>query len=55
MELDILKKADAIIKKDPDISLSVLSDREKTKIVDVLRVAYPLAELLSIVDCHCTG
>lgn len=48
MELDILKKAEEIIKKDPGISVSTLSNREKTKIVDALREAYPLANLLSV-------
>lgn len=48
MELDILKKAEEIIKKDPGISVNNLSNREKTKIVDALRETYPLAELLSV-------
>lgn len=48
MELDILKKAKEIIKKDPGISVSTLTNREKTKIVDALRETYPLAELLSV-------
>lgn len=37
MELDILKKAEEIIKKDPGISISHLNNREKTKITDALR------------------
>ncbi|CAI1915302.1 Transposase and inactivated derivatives [Serratia fonticola] len=48
MELDILKKAKEIIKKDPGISVSTLTNREKTKIVDALRETHPLAELLSV-------
>ncbi len=36
MELDILKKAEEIIKKDPGISISHLNNREKTKIADAL-------------------
>ncbi len=48
MELDILKQAKEITKKDPGISVSTLTNREKTKIVDALRETYPLAELLSV-------
>lgn len=44
MELDILKKAEEIIKKDPGISISHLNNREKTKIADALRQTYPLTE-----------
>lgn len=46
MELDILKKAAEIIKKDPGISVSSLTNREKTLIGDALRNEYPLAVLL---------
>ena len=48
MELDILKKAEEIIKKDPGISISPLNNREKTKIADALRQTYPLTELLHV-------
>lgn len=48
MEQDILKQAKEIIKKDPGIGVSTLTNREKTKIVDALRETYPLAELLSV-------
>lgn len=48
MELDILKKAEEIIKKDPGISISHLNNREKTKITDALRQTYPLTELLRV-------
>ncbi|EJZ6323115.1 IS3 family transposase, partial [Salmonella enterica] len=48
MELDILKKAEEIIKKDPGISVSTLTNREKTQIADVLRGSYPLKELLQV-------
>ncbi|RAP71117.1 HTH-like domain protein [Candidatus Erwinia dacicola] len=48
MELDTLKKAKEIIRKDPGISVNTLTNREKTKIVDALRETYPLAELLSV-------
>lgn len=46
MELDILKKAEEIIKKAPGISS--LKNMEKTKIVDTLRQTYPLTELLRV-------
>lgn len=48
MEHDILRKADEIIKKGPGISASALTNREKTKVADALREAYPLPALLSI-------
>ncbi|HCM4479886.1 TPA: IS3 family transposase [Salmonella enterica subsp. enterica serovar Java] len=47
LELDILKKAEEIIKKDPGISISTLTNREKTKIADALRDTHPLPVLLS--------
>ena len=50
MELDILKKAEEIIKKDPGISISHLNNREKTKIADALRQTYPLTELLHVLS-----
>lgn len=50
MELDILKKAEEIIKKDPGISVSALTNREKTQIADVLRGSYPLTELLRVLE-----
>lgn len=45
MELDILKKAEEIIKKDPGVSASILTNREKTLIADALRNTYSLVEL----------
>ncbi|HDL7647738.1 TPA: IS3 family transposase, partial [Yersinia enterocolitica] len=50
MELDILKKAEEIIKKDPGISVSTLTNREKTQIADVLRGSYQLTELLLVLE-----
>lgn len=47
LELDILRKAEEIIKKDPGISVSTLTNREKTKIADVLIDTHLLPELLS--------
>ncbi len=46
MELDILKKAEEIIKKDQGISGNSLTKREKTLVVDALRGTYTLPELL---------
>ena len=54
MELDILKKAEEIIKKDPGISISHLNNREKTKIADALRQTY--TSVMAIVACmRCSG
>lgn len=50
MELDILKKAEEIIKKDPGISAQFLTNREKMQVADALRETYPLAALLSILQ-----
>jgi putative transposase len=46
LEHDLLKKANEILKKDLGISLQLLNNREKTTLVDALREAYALSELL---------
>jgi transposase InsO family protein/transposase-like protein len=46
LERDLLKKANEIIKKDLGASLQLLTNREKTMLVDALKDAYTLAELL---------
>jgi len=46
MELDILKKASEIIKKDPGINPTKLMNKEKASLIDALRTKYPLNELL---------
>jgi putative transposase len=46
LEQDILKKANEIIKKEMGVDRQLLSNREKTQLVDALRQAYTLAELL---------
>lgn len=46
LELNILRKAEEIIKKDLGISVSTLTNREKTKVADVLRGTHPLPVLL---------
>lgn len=46
LEHDLLKKANEILKKDLGVSLQLLSNREKTMLVDALREEYVLPELL---------
>jgi len=46
LEHDLLKKANEILKKDLGVSLLLLSNREKTTLVDALRKEYALPELL---------
>lgn len=40
LEIDILKETINVLKKDPDIDQSALSNREKTVIIDVLKNRY---------------
>lgn len=49
LEQDLLKKANELLKKDMGIDLQILSNREKTLLVDALREIYTLAELLTSV------
>jgi transposase InsO family protein/transposase-like protein len=49
MELDILKKAAEIIKKDQGIDPKMLSNKEKFILIDALRTIHPLNNLLSMV------
>ena len=46
LEHDLLKKANELVKKDTGIDRQLLTNREKTLLVDALRQAYPLSELL---------
>ncbi len=41
-EIDILKETINVLKKDPDIDQSALSNREKAVIIDVLKNRYSL-------------
>ena len=50
LEHDLLKKANEILKKDLGVSLQLLSNREKTALVDALRNEYELPELLDRLD-----
>jgi transposase InsO family protein/transposase-like protein len=46
LEQDILKKANELLKKELGIDRQLLTNREKTGLVDALRATYPLNELL---------
>ncbi len=46
LEHDLLKKANEILKKDFGVSLQLLSNREKTTLVDALSKEYALPKLL---------
>lgn len=46
LEIDILKETINVLKKDPDIDHSALSNREKAVIIDVLKNRYSLPLLL---------
>lgn len=47
LEHDLLKKANELLKKGLGVDLSLLSNREKTLLVDALRQTYALAELFA--------
>jgi putative transposase len=49
LEIDILNKAAEVIKKDQGIDLQEMTNREKVIVVDALRRAYPLSELLDAI------
>ena len=46
LEIDVLKETINVIKKDPDIDLSALNNKEKAVIIDVLKNRYSLPTLL---------
>jgi putative transposase len=46
LEQDLLKKANELLKKDLGIDRQLLTNREKTQLVDALRTTYTLTELL---------
>ena len=50
LEKDLLKKANELLKKELGIDRQHLTNREKTQLVDALRAAYTLAELLCELD-----
>lgn len=50
LEHDLLKKTNELLKKDLGVDLQLLSNREKTTLVDALKEEYGLAELLERLD-----
>lgn len=50
LEQDILKKANEIIKKGLGVDLQLLSNQEKTRLVDALRQTHELSDLLGALD-----
>jgi len=61
LEHDLLKKANELLKKGLGVTPQLLSNREKTLVVDALKNVYTLAELLAELDLarssyfyHCT-
>lgn len=50
LEQDLLKKANELVRKDLGIVRRLLTNREKTQLVDTLRPTYVLPELLREVD-----
>lgn len=48
LEHDILKKANELIKKEVGVDPQLLSNREKTMLVDALKLTYALPELLAV-------
>lgn len=47
LEHDLLKKANEILKKDLGVNLQLLTNREKTMLIDALRPAHAVKELLA--------
>ena len=47
LEHDLLKKANELLKKELAVDLQILSNREKTQLIDALREVYRLPELLA--------
>ena len=50
LERDLLKKANELVKKDLGVDLQLLTNREKTLLVDALKELYALPELLAQLD-----
>lgn len=50
LEHDILKKANELLKKDLGVDLQLLTNREKTLLVDALKPTYALSELFVELD-----
>ena len=50
LEVDVLKKADEILKKEKGVNLNNLSNQEKAVVIDALRKTYRLKELLECLE-----
>ena len=50
MEVDVLKEALNLLKKDPGINITKLKNREKAVVIDAVKDKYPLQQLLK---CLC--
>jgi putative transposase len=50
LEQDLLKKANELLKKGLGVDLQLISNREKTLLVDALKQSYPLSELFVALD-----
>ena len=50
LEHDLLKKANELLKKGLGVDLQLLSNREKTLLVDALKHTYALSDLLAELD-----
>ena len=46
MEVDVLKEAMNLLKKDPGINITKLKNREKAVVIDAVKDKYPLPQLL---------
>jgi len=55
LEIDVLKETINVIKKDPDIDLSALNNKEKAVIIDVLKNRYSLPTLLRKLELSKSG
>ena len=50
MEVDVLKEALNLLKKDPGISVTELKNREKAVVIDAMKNRYPLPNLLRLLN-----
>ena len=50
MEVDVLKEALNLLKKDPGISVAELKNREKAVVIDAMKDRYPLPNLLRLLN-----
>lgn len=50
MEVDVLKEALNLLKKDHGINITELKNREKAAVVDAMKDKYPLSQLLSLLQ-----